>query len=359
MYNDEDPYSRSEHQSSAHAKGVLAFSATPSASGPLDPSSVTGFWITHSIPKFPSANFTLPDWHRIQPSQTVYGQHALCLSLAPDGIDSVAASLLTSHAFVYNHSSAGFGPILRYLLPNVKRLLDGRFPRTHSVYDSPLAVTLTLTGSGSSSSSTAPPSPWRLMSKPPALSLPFHEAVLEARLGVGMEWQTWQRGAGGRLPSTCPPQGLYPYNSLNIRVLGLQAAGIVWPSTSDHSKWGVSLPPGSGANSACGLHASLNNSSSSSKLDSIIRSSRKVHSLSGDSLQPGDTSDVSGRDGSSTAGALKGDAGLGGGSVFCFGDLNREFSQRSRGGGAVCGHVPGLWQEMVQLVRVVEGCRED
>lgn len=358
MYNDEDPYSTHDHQSSAHAKGVLAFSAMFTSPGVFDTKSVSGFWVTHSIPKFPFANSSQPGWNHVQPSQTLYGQHALCISLSAAGIDAVASSLLTSRAFVYNHSTAALGPVIQAQLPSVQRLLDGHFTTTHEVYDSPLAV---------SENSSSLPSTWRLLSKPPVLAVPFYEAVLEPRLNTSMQWQTWQRGAGGRLPSTCPPCSLYPFSSLNIRILGLHAAGVIWPSLSDHSKWGISLPSvlypggagvdaGYGVSSSTSLHpvtgSSVHPDKSSSRIQTDIQSSKRATLARHSHSTPSSSSSIR----LSSGLAREGLDNRSWEQVTCFGDLNRENSQRLRGGGAVCAKVPGLWREMVQLVQLVEMC---
>ncbi|EFJ46350.1 hypothetical protein VOLCADRAFT_93194 [Volvox carteri f. nagariensis] len=124
FYNDADPEGR-EHWLFAHSKGVLVF-------GPSG-----GVWITHSFPSFPArppgrhkppppppaaaadGNVVVesadgggdmrgdggpdPPWDVVRHAQTVYGQHALCLTLPREDLLRVAESLLVAKVYVYDH----------------------------------------------------------------------------------------------------------------------------------------------------------------------------------------------------------------------------------------------------------------
>ena len=77
MYNDETPNGTSS-ESLAHAKGVVAFDGE------------SGFWMTHSIPRFPP----LPkDGYSYPSTGTRYGQTMLCVSL-----DFKQADLVGKHS---------------------------------------------------------------------------------------------------------------------------------------------------------------------------------------------------------------------------------------------------------------------
>jgi deoxyribonuclease-2 len=65
MYNDEWPNGTSS-ETAAHAKGVVAFD------------NISGFWLSHSVPRFPPApgsSYSFP------PTGIKYGQTMLCVSL--------------------------------------------------------------------------------------------------------------------------------------------------------------------------------------------------------------------------------------------------------------------------------------
>jgi hypothetical protein len=90
MYNDADP-GGTEHWSFAHAKGVVAFSATGQ-----------GWWLTHSAPRYPddpsNVNFT-----QVQRPQTVFAQHFFCISLAGPALEQLFQLLLISQPYCYSH----------------------------------------------------------------------------------------------------------------------------------------------------------------------------------------------------------------------------------------------------------------
>lgn len=65
MYNDEMPNGTSS-EAAAHAKGVVAFDAE------------SGFWMTHSVPRYPPAP---DDGYSYPTTGTRYGQTVLCVSL--------------------------------------------------------------------------------------------------------------------------------------------------------------------------------------------------------------------------------------------------------------------------------------
>ncbi|GIL82279.1 hypothetical protein Vretifemale_11202, partial [Volvox reticuliferus] len=118
FYNHADPEGV-EHWGFAHSKGLLVF-------GPSG-----GLWLTHSFPSFPGSpprraaknaknssndaasgdgadrptdGSTADDpWDVVRHAQTVYGQHALCLTLMQKDIQRVAESLLVAQAYVYDH----------------------------------------------------------------------------------------------------------------------------------------------------------------------------------------------------------------------------------------------------------------
>lgn len=83
MYNDEFPNGTSS-ETAAHAKGVVAFDAT------------SGFWLVHSVPRFPPApgppsasatNYSFPV------TGLRYGQTMLCISLSFSQADLVGECL--------------------------------------------------------------------------------------------------------------------------------------------------------------------------------------------------------------------------------------------------------------------------
>lgn len=107
MYNDQDDQSK-VHQSHAHAKGVLVANTKE------------GFWLIHSIPRYPIRPSEARGRHyHILPSYT-FGQSFLCLSLGVSDIDAVAFMLRINSVGVYDthHGSS-------HLSGNLSALIDG------------------------------------------------------------------------------------------------------------------------------------------------------------------------------------------------------------------------------------------
>lgn len=110
---------------------------------------------------------------------------------------------------------------------------------------------------------------------------------------AGLEVQSWLNG-WNPLPSSCPPQS--QYESLNIRHVYIREMERGWETTTDHSKWAVSIP------------------------DSYS--------------QPGNAT-----------------------LAVCIGDMNRMQGQLTRGGGAVCFTKNAvLWQSFRGIIAAIEGC---
>uniref|UniRef100_A0A915PDV9 Deoxyribonuclease II n=1 Tax=Setaria digitata TaxID=48799 RepID=A0A915PDV9_9BILA len=70
FYNDQQPGERGEGHGRAHAKGVALFGNS------------SGFWLLHSVPRFPSAkSYSYPS------NGEIYGQSFLCITLHSTSID--------------------------------------------------------------------------------------------------------------------------------------------------------------------------------------------------------------------------------------------------------------------------------
>ena len=78
-----------EYTVCCHPAGVLGFSADG------------GFWLSHSVPKYPDSpaesHFT-----GIHVSQTLNGQSFACVSLGPEGIEDLGPVLETANLYIYS-----------------------------------------------------------------------------------------------------------------------------------------------------------------------------------------------------------------------------------------------------------------
>ena len=106
MYNDETPGGL-RSTTKAHAKGVLGFTG------------LQGFWLIHSMPKFPVSPIS-GSYEGLASGQSVYGQSAMCISLS--NVDAVGRLLLMSNPLIYASRTAG---VEMESLPSLSRLLKG------------------------------------------------------------------------------------------------------------------------------------------------------------------------------------------------------------------------------------------
>ncbi|OZC10179.1 hypothetical protein X798_02769 [Onchocerca flexuosa] len=87
MYNDEFPYPNNDtlSGSSGHTKGVVVFGKS------------NGFWLIHSVPKFPRN-----DTYEYPVTGLHYGQMGLCLSMSYSQLHKIAIQLYYNHLFIYS-----------------------------------------------------------------------------------------------------------------------------------------------------------------------------------------------------------------------------------------------------------------
>lgn len=88
-WNDEKPEGQTS-SAKAHSKGLIAY----------DIKNTNGFYLVHSIPKYPNFYSNLVDV-TIGDSQNIYGQHLGCFTLALRYLDKIALNFLITQPFVY------------------------------------------------------------------------------------------------------------------------------------------------------------------------------------------------------------------------------------------------------------------
>lgn len=182
-----------------HAKGVVA----------MDKNS--GFWLIHSVPKFPDLRPPEFTWG----ASTIYAQHFLCLT-----IDTKNANAL------FNTLTYNWPIVFDYWLPSE---LVSMFPALQ-----PLA-----TGTRSKGA-TMLPLPvqgfnFQVYAKSSDWGKDLYEDHVQQSLKLPFRWETWRRDTS--MPSYCKPQ--YPYESLNVMSMKFDSTAH-YNYTMDHCKWGIS-----------------------------------------------------------------------------------------------------------------------
>jgi len=205
LYSDEMPNGTtvSDH---AHMKGVLGFDSTG------------GFWLIHSTPRFPPV---LKDTYAWPEDEDIYGQHYMCLTLSTDTFEKIGQLLLIDYPSVYD---ASIPDTLSHSVPSLVAVLQGQ----HNTSSTATSMSFSSKGFASSITAFAKNSQWNNA---------LYEDLVEPYFKLGMQWETWQNGAGGKMPSCCTPKCQYDtYNNVGIKL----DSGETWLEADDHSKWGIS-----------------------------------------------------------------------------------------------------------------------
>ncbi|KAJ4461990.1 putative deoxyribonuclease II family protein [Paratrimastix pyriformis] len=201
FYNDEHP-DNTTSSTYGHTKGVVGFDGDG------------GFWLIHSIPRFPPA---LADGYSFRIDEVIYGQSMLCLSLDTDQLEVAAYQMQYHRPWFYE---SRMPPSLVSRMPNMTATFGNAF-----VKDAGSSVTKLKTINGATFVHFGKNTNWNKY---------LDEDLIEPYLNTDMFWETWMRPWFG---SFCTPQ--YRFNSLNVK--DLSVAGQTWHETNDHSKWGIAV----------------------------------------------------------------------------------------------------------------------
>jgi len=209
MYNDEDPSGTGAASNVGHSKGVLGFSSDG------------GFWLIHSVPRFPlkvkgGNSGSLPA------DETIYGQTFLCLTLSAPQLDKVGVQLQYNHVGIYDSNIASFASAL----PNVAAVISGTY--IHTAGSNKVVLN---TAGGQQFTSYAKSAKW---------GRDLYADLVAADLGTSLRVESWMRP---KLKSDCSGT----YHVVNVATVNI--GGNTFSETQDHSKWAVST--NSGTNWAC------------------------------------------------------------------------------------------------------------
>lgn len=189
-FNDEFPNGKTVSDR-AHAKGVIAVDATTKV----------GFYIMHSVPKFPTidddtVNIKLPS------TGLIYAQNFMCITIDAHGFDSLIAGLGVARPNVY-YDNASLKP------PNSPL-------NTHAE-----AIHVRLNGQK-----------MMYFTKSPKLLEYFFSYVISPYYNVDLIAETWSHPVE-------PPQCDGRHKCLNIHSVKFNNQ-ITWNVAQDHSKWAIS-----------------------------------------------------------------------------------------------------------------------
>lgn len=206
-----------------HSKGVLGLSEAG------------GFWLSHSVPKYPDSPADSA-FTGIHISQILNGQSFACVSLDREALDHVSLILQTADPYIYSPQTLPAGMATQF--PNTDALLKTALGRYGPVLPHARIQTAQLqVSSGEGLLALAKSSTGR-----DGEAVRMWEDVVEPGLRSGMLVQTWPEGRDNDFPSYCGlPQSEYP--SMTISNITIPEANLQWLTRAawyrDHSKWAV------------------------------------------------------------------------------------------------------------------------
>ncbi|XP_050079214.1 deoxyribonuclease-2-alpha [Anopheles maculipalpis] len=207
MYNDE-PTNGPVDMVRGHTKGVVSTDGT------------TGFWLIHSVPKFPPI---IGDGYSYPHTGMLYGQSFLCISLNASEMETVGHQLLYNEVTVY---STNVPAALATRFPTLKRAAE-MAPANKSP---PFYSQQTIRSSGGVKFVT--------FAKSRHFGKELYADWIAPVLGTGLMVESWQHGAGN-LPSECYDNDHHHRHSvLNVREVSVGREDR-FKTLKDHSKWAV------------------------------------------------------------------------------------------------------------------------
>ena len=215
-YNDEVPPADGGHVDPvrAHAKGVLGL-------GRED-----GFWLVHSVPKFPNNPSDGQGYLGILPGQQKYAQSFMCLSMNASDLDGLADVLHEESLHFYSDLHDGAHAIWN-TYPNLKRALSTTpLPREEFQFKS-----FQTTGG---EIVTAISTPSTLVAHGTGASFDLYEYISQS-FRTPLKVSTWPN-EHDRQPSYCPVNGSLSVENVHM----VSVDDVAWLSHMDHSKIAVS-----------------------------------------------------------------------------------------------------------------------
>ncbi|VDK69605.1 unnamed protein product [Litomosoides sigmodontis] len=207
FYNDEFPYPNNDTTSgtSGHTKGVVVFGKS------------NGFWLIHSIPKFPRN-----DTYEYPVTGRHYGQMGLCISMSYSQLQKIAVQLYYSHLFIYSEKLPAQ---MAADIPILVKVVSKKHQRT-APYVSRAVI------------SSSAGYQFVHFAKINAFNKDLYCDLVAPALKTSLRAETWQHETlrNRNLRSCCSK--FSPYKVLNVKKIALPF-NITFQNALDHSKFAV------------------------------------------------------------------------------------------------------------------------
>ncbi|GAB0097628.1 deoxyribonuclease II [Sergentomyia squamirostris] len=204
MYNDEPPESETD-ATRGHTKGVIATD------------SETGFWLIHSVPKYPEK---LGSSYSYPKTGTIYGQSFLCVTFNATEMDRVGLQLQMNEPHFYENN---IPPGLKEKFPSLVKAADMK-----KIISPPFWRLDEIKSRGGIA--------FRSFAKSAEFRKELYADWVAPTLEVFLMVESWLHGPG-HLNSSCSTQyGVYNLKDLKVRLNGKLTN---FRTLDDHSKWAV------------------------------------------------------------------------------------------------------------------------
>ncbi|KAM9970735.1 hypothetical protein ACTFIW_008704 [Dictyostelium discoideum] len=214
MYNDQPPTDEADSEY-AHSKGVVAFDSTQ------------GFWLIHSVPRFPH-DPNHEDYY-FPKNEVNNGQSFLCVTYkASSSFADIANKIFINRPFIYAYNLPS--KINLPQLSLIQQTIKGEFD------DSPRTDSTILSSIGGNS--------FQVFAKNAAWDKDLYEDLIQSTLKQNMVVTSWRLGSKASVMPTYCSGGNFTYDSINTLTFSFDdpTEGTVnWKYTKDHSKYALSI----------------------------------------------------------------------------------------------------------------------
>ena len=201
-YNDEVVGASKVEHEPGHLKGIIAFNITNN----------TGFWLSHSVPSYPSDPAKVPAYDGLPETADMYSQDFYCVSLNMTELEDLAGMLMLDSItlIAYNVS------VNATAYPNIYALSEGNY------LEDPVCLNASIHGVN-------------VFAKTGEWDLDLWSSCVAPAYQDGFYAETWMRGS--EIGPSCPPDFIYP--TLDVIDLDFGISDFTWDEGEDHSKWAV------------------------------------------------------------------------------------------------------------------------
>lgn len=211
LYNDEPPLSTGYNFSVGHTKGLLALSTNLNGE-------TLGFYLTHSIPKFPTGPATTSSYSGLPSNAWTYGQSAYCLSLDGATANDLALALQLQVPFIYESKTTD---AVKEKYSNWYALVQG------TISKEPICTNQTIQSIGGNT--------YTYFSKSTQWGEGLWTDCVSQVLATDLYVESWIRG------SSIGPACTKAYHVTDVKeVHFVNIPNFTWSSFDDHSKWATS-----------------------------------------------------------------------------------------------------------------------